>query len=134
MKRSGKKAVLSAVILIFLAALICGLFYLKKVTDYKRKVQETVFQNIDISTIHDGSYIGEYDAGFVYAKVEVTVRAGKMTAVRILEHKQERGKAAESIVNEMLDQQKTDVAAVSGATNSSIVIKKAVENALMSGQ
>ena len=53
-----------------------------------------------------------------------------MTDIIMLEHKQERGKAAEAVISDMLAEQKIDVDAVSGATNSSTVIKKAVENAL----
>ena len=86
--------------------------------------------DVDLSAIPDGVYVGEYDVNFIYAKVEVTVRNGEMTDIIILEHKQERGKAAEAVISDMLAEQKIDVDAVSGATNSSTVIKKAVENAL----
>ena len=41
-----------------------------------------------------------------------------------LEHRQERGKAAEAVANEIVDEQRIDVDTVSGATNSSIVIKE----------
>ena len=41
-----------------------------------------------------------------------------------------RGKAAEVIVDKVVATQKIDVDAVSGATNSSNVIKKAIENAV----
>ena len=67
---------------------------------------------------------------FIYAKVEVDVSGGKIIDVRILDHRQERGKAAEAVANEIVDEQRIDVDTVSGATNSSIVIKKAVEVAL----
>ena len=53
--------------------------------------------------------------------------------IRILEHKNERGQAAETIVDQIVSEQKIDVDAISGATNSSKVIKKAVENALENG-
>ena len=79
------------------------------------------------------SYIGEYDVNFIYAKVEVRVQNGEITDIIILEHRHEHGKAAETVINEIVDEQRIDVDAVSGATNSSIVIKKAVENALKSG-
>jgi uncharacterized protein with FMN-binding domain len=49
-----------------------------------------------------------------------------------LEHRHERGKTAEVITDSIIDEQKIDVDAISGATNSSTVIKKAVENALKS--
>ena len=50
--------------------------------------------------------------------------------IRILEHKNGRGQAAEAIVDQMLAEQRVDVDAVSGATNSSKVLQKAVEQAL----
>ncbi len=71
---------------------------------------------------------------FIYAKVEVTVENGEIKSVNILEHRQERGKAAESVTDKIVDEQKIDVDAIAGATNSSTVIKKAVENALKNGQ
>ena len=86
--------------------------------------------NLDISNVPNGVYVGEYDVDFVYAKVEVTVQNGVITNITILEHKNGRGKPAEIVVDRILEEQKIDVDAVSGATNSSIVIKKAVENAL----
>ena len=67
---------------------------------------------------------------FVYAKVEVTVQNGVITNIDILEHKNRRGSHAEVVVDRIIEEQKIDVDAVSGATNSSTVIKKAVENAL----
>jgi len=117
-------------ILLFLIALIFMVVYLKNVADYKKAVKETTFSGIDISNIPDGVYAGEYDVDFVYAKVEVTVQNGTVTNIDILEHKNGRGKPAEIITDRIIEEQKIDVDTISGATNSSIVIKKAVENAL----
>ena len=133
MKISRKKIILSIVIFIFTIGLIGGAVYLKNVEDYKQAVKETTFDEINISDVSDGVYIGEYDVNFIYAKVEVRVQNGEITDIIILEHRHEHGKAAETVINEIVDEQRIDVDAVSGATNSSIVIKKAVENALKSG-
>ena len=57
--------------------------------------------------------IQEYDVNFIYAKVEVDVSGGKIIDVRILEHRQERGKAAEAVANEIVDEQRIDVDTVS---------------------
>lgn len=129
MKRYQKRiiqllALLLSVGLLFLAA------YLKRVAEYKRAVRETSFSGIDLSSVPDGVYVGDYDVDLLYARVEVTVEDGKITEIHILEHRQERGKSAEAIADSIIREQKTDVDAVSGATNSSIVIRKAVENAL----
>lgn len=131
MKLSRKRILLFAVIFLFLIGLIFTAVYLKSVADYKKAVRETAFSNTNISNVPDGVYIGEYDVNFVYAKVEVTVQNGIITNIDILEHKNRRGKPAEVVVDKIMEEQKIDVDAVSGATNSSVVIKKAVENALM---
>lgn len=125
-----KRIFFCMLIVLFLIALIGTAVYVKSVADYKRAVKETSLDDIDISRISDGTYIGEYDVNFIYAKVEVTVQNGRITDIVLLEHKNERGKSAEIITDRIIEQQKTNVDAVSGATNSSVVIKKAVENAL----
>ena len=124
MRKSKKKIFLVVILFLLLIGLIWGAVYLKKVADYKRAVGETTFNEIDIANVSDGIYIGEY------AKVEVTVESGKIVTINILEHRHERGKAAETVVEKIIAEQKIDVDTISGATNSGTVIKKAVENAL----
>lgn len=133
MRISKKKIVLFVIMPFLFVCFIWGITYLKSVTDYKRAVKEATLEEINILDISDGIYIGEYDVNYIYAKVEVTVQNGKITNINILEHRNERGKAAEAIINEIIDEQRIDVDEISGATNSSTVIKKAVENALKSG-
>lgn len=130
MKRTKKRLVLSIVAAVILIALICLAFYLKSVSDYKQAVSNITFQNIEVTKIADGNYIGECNVNFIYAKVEVTVQEGTITNIDILEHRNERGQAAETVIDKIVIEQKIDVDAISGATNSSTVLKKAVENAL----
>ena len=127
-----KKMVLFISMFLLLVGFVWGILYLKSVADYKKAVTETTFEDIHISDIPDRVYVGEYDVDFIYAKVEVTVQNGEITNINILEHRNERGKTAEVIADSIVDEQKIDVDAISGATNSSTVIKKAVENALKS--
>jgi len=118
--------VLCALILIALHIV----FNLTGVVHYQNQVKNIVIENIDIFKIPDGVYTGECNVTFIYAKVEVTVKSGEIADIAILEHRNERGKPAESVINDILDKQKIDVDAVSNASNSSMVIKKAIENAL----
>ena len=131
MKLSRKRILSFTAILLFLIVLIFTAVYLKRVADYKKAVMETTFNSLDISGVPDGVYIGEYDVDFIYARVEVTVQNGVITNIDILKHKNGRGSSAEIVVDRMIEEQKIDVDAVSGATNSSTVIKKAIESALM---
>lgn len=125
-----KKIIFFTIMIFVFVGLICLVIYLKNVRDYKQAVREINIDEIDISDISDGVYTGECNVNFIYAKVEVTIQNGEIANINILEHKNERGKGAESITDKIIKEQKIDVDAISGATNSSIVIKKAVENAL----
>lgn len=107
--------------------------YMIDFKQYQNKISNIEIDEVEISAISDGSYMGEYDAGYIYAKVQVTVENGEMKKVEILEHRNERGQKAESIVEKIVGEQSLDVDVVSGATNSSLVIKKACENALKKG-
>lgn len=121
---SKKKTVLFVIMFLLLVGFVLGIRYLKSVADYRQAVRETTFEDINISDIPDGVYVGEYDVDFIYAKVEVTVQNGEITNINILEHRHERGKTAEVITDSIVDEQKIDVDAISGATNSSADIKK----------
>jgi len=104
---------------------------LESLVSYKNKVAAIEIEEIDVSQIPDGVYIGECDVTFLYAKVAVTVQAGEITDVEILEHRStEHGIPAERVAQDIVDEQRIDVDIVAGATNSSTVIKKAVYNAL----
>lgn len=132
-KRQMKLHRLSAICAAVLLALHIA-FNLAGVFSYQSRMQNTTIANVDLSEIPDGIYVGEYDVTFIYAKVEVTVRDNKITNIAILEHRNERGSAAEAITDSIIQQQKIEVDAISSATNSSTVIQKAVENALFAAK
>lgn len=133
MKVSKKKIIYRIIVIVLLIGLACLGIYLKQVKDYKQAVENMTFKKINISDIADGTYVGECNVNIISAKVKVTVKSGKISNINLLEHKNERGKTAEKVIDKVLNKQKVDVDAVSGATNSSKVIKKAIENALIKG-
>lgn len=130
MNLSKKTIISGTIILILLIAGIRLTLYLKSVSDYKQAVKSITLGKTDITEIPDGTYTGECNVDFIYAKVKVVIHNGEIKNITILEHKNERGKAAEAVIDNIVNEQKIDVDAVSGATNSSTVLKKAVENAL----
>jgi len=103
---------------------------LTSVNKYQTQAKEMEFSDINIASIPDGVYTGECDLGLVYAKVEVVIRDGAIVGIKLLKHNNGRGASAEQIIDIMVDKQTTNVDVISGATNSSKVIRKAVENAL----
>ncbi|UZQ51234.1 FMN-binding protein [Clostridium kluyveri] len=129
-----KKIVLSAVCIVILVVGIIGGKYLISVQEYKKAIEELKISNVDLSKVSDGKYTGSYDVGYVGAKVAVTVKNNKIVDITLLSHKNERGKPAEVIPEKVVKAQSLQVDTISGATNSSKVILKAIENALESGE
>ena len=94
-------------------------------------VDNLIINDVDLNSISDGIYYGKYETILVKAEVEVEVKDNRIINVKILKHSHGKGEAAESIVNDVVDEQKINIDTISGATTSSKVILKAVENALM---
>jgi uncharacterized protein with FMN-binding domain len=128
--RFSKKQIIIVIIVVLFVA--CGIFlnYLNNVKHYQQTVQAMTFSEIDLSSVPDGVYVGECDVDFIYAKVQVSIVSGVISNIDIVEHRNEKGATAEKIVTDIVEEQKIDVDAISGATNSSKVLKKAVENAI----
>lgn len=133
MKNKIKKRTKIMIAVIALVAIAVAAFlinYLVSVQQYRDAVADMSYTHMDGSGIPDGTYVGECDVQFIYAKVQVTVANEQITNLEILEHRHDRGAAAEVIIEDILGQQTIDVDSISSATNSSQVIKKAVDNAL----
>jgi len=98
----------------------------------------TAYKNLtakmpDLTIKTDGIYRGSYDLTGtpVDVTLDVTIKDHKITGIKIVKHAcSPIGKKAETIIDQIITKQNLDVDAVSGATGSSIAIKKAVENAL----
>ena len=99
----------------------------------KKEFEATVYEDIDMNLVADGTYNGETDAGLVLVKVGVTVKDHSIINIDIIKHQNGMGSKAESITEAMIAKNSYDVDAVSGATLSSETIKSAVSKALKSG-
>lgn len=119
---------LSLIMAVMLVIHVVSYFY--DFNQYKTMISNITIDEIDLESIEDGEYTGECDAGYIYAKVKVIVENHCIKDIDILEHRHERGTKAESVIETIVSRQNIDVDAVSGATNSSLVIEKACANAL----
>ena len=99
-------------------------------TENLEKLANAAIRDIDITALADGIYTGGYSMFPVSAEVRVTVKGQRITGIELLEHNNGRGAPAEVIPSCVVEAQSLDVDAVSGATYSSKVILKAIENAL----
>ena len=86
--------------------------------------------DIDLSAIADGEYIGICQNKILFAVVRVEVQDHQIVAVEILEHKASYMEQAVQIGYAVMDAQSLDVDAIAGATLTSDTVKKAIEDAL----
>ena len=94
---------------------------------------KAVDANSASGTYKDGEYFGKASAYNGNVEVKVTISGGKMTAIDIVETKDDEDyffDAQKKVIPEILEKQSTDVDAVAGATTSSEGIAHAVEKAL----
>ncbi len=110
-----------------LAALIVGLIALAA-SSCKLPTIDIGF--VDFSLVEAGSYEGYWDGDMVKARVAVSADDRHVTDIEILKHECGLGSPAEAIVGRVVERQSLQVDTVSGATYSSRVILRAIENAL----
>lgn len=121
-------------VLIYIAIglLVLGLAIFFFMNQQINKYAQQDFSMINIAGLPDGIYQGSASALLVTARVEVTVRAGQILEVKLLDHNHGPGYGAEAICDNIVKTNSPDVDGISGATASSIVIKAAVLEALKS--
>lgn len=88
--------------------------------------------NIDLSKVRDGVYTGSYKMFPIDVEVEVTVSKHRISKIKLIKHNNGQGKSAEVIPDRVVEAQTLEVDIVTGATYSSKVILKAIENAIES--
>ena len=103
--------------------------YLFDLNTYHQEIAGIKIGEINLDTVSDGSYTGSFDTVWIGAQVEVRIENNRMIGIE-LQHRHDRGAEAEVIPERVLTAQSLDVDLVSGASNSSLVILKAIENAL----
>jgi uncharacterized protein with FMN-binding domain len=96
-------------------------------------IKKLVVDDISPSAVRDGKYEGKQVNTPVTAEVEVVVKEGAITAIKVLEHSHGPGHGADAIIDRVVAAQSLKVDAVSGASLSSKVMLKAIETALKKG-
>jgi uncharacterized protein with FMN-binding domain len=125
----GVKRIL--LVLLILVVLFAGAVWVFAGQLTKTLMEEVQIGQVDLSHVDDGAYkeTYSYNEG-MGATVVVTVMDHQIETIFIQEHKTGLGKKAEKIVDRVIEEQSLHVDAVSGATGSSLIILKAIENAL----
>ena len=107
-----------------------GISFYKGVGRKYDKVVEVPVNEISLAGVADGEYIGEYEFETIVAKVKVYVSGEEIKKIVIENFESEKGKDAVEIIPAIVDSQSVMIDDISGATDSSRVIKLAVVDAL----
>jgi len=100
-----------------------------------RAVRAMPIDHVDLVKVKDGTYHGDFAYGGFDYQVQVTVASHQIKDIEVVKNRHTRqAKMAEGVVPRILDQQRNDVDAVSGATTTSKALLKAVERALAKGR
>lgn len=129
-----KKVLILCSSVLIVIGIALGIKYLISVENYRKEVAAIVIKDVNLNKVADGHYIGSYDVNFIAAKVQVNVKNHTIVSIKLLKHKTERGQKAEVIPERVVKAQSLKVDTITGATNSSKVILKAIQNALESGE
>jgi uncharacterized protein with FMN-binding domain len=119
--------ILIVLVLIFLAAQVA----MKKIESNLSALMALEMAEIDLDQTVDGVYTGSYSAVPVEAEVQVELENHRIVSIELIEHKHGQGANAEILPEIVVQAQTLDVDLVAGATYSSKVILKAIEDALL---
>lgn len=125
-----KKLLLFILVLLSVAVLSIGFLLFNAQKDLQAMLNEGVL-DFDLRELSPGAYQGSFALFPVSAKVEVHLRDNAIENIELLDHFHGRGYNGEAIIDEIMKEQSLNVDMISGATHSSFVILKAVENALL---
>lgn len=126
-----KKIIVLSILAVAIITVITGIiFIVSYISGFGGRIASITVSDLDMSRIADGTYNGAYDMFPVSAEVKVTVKDHVITNIELVKHDNGQGSAAEVLPSKVIEAQALDVDTITGATYSSKVILKAIEDAL----
>lgn len=117
------------IVLLVLAAIIAA--FIVFITSGLDTLQKAKVGQVDITSVPDGVYTGEYSGNRWANTLQVTVSGGKITDIAVIKDQFVKNKNLSADVFELvIEKQSTDIDAVSGATVSTNGYLLAIEDAL----
>lgn len=125
------KITLSAITICILTFIIIVIYF----ADTQKKLErlkDLQIDNVDLTKISDGVYTGKYNVFPISVIVKVTVENHKISDITLVKHFNGQGASAEAVLDHIIKNQTLNVDIIAGATYSSKIILKSIENALNS--
>ena len=113
--------------IVLVAGAVMGFWLMNGMGDIKAMS----IDDIDLSSIRDGTYQGAFSKGRWNYNVIATVKDHKITGIKLLDDKMKMAEKVNSEeINRVIGKQSLKVDVVTGATVNSKALLKAIENAL----
>lgn len=128
--KKNTKIILSVFIVALVLIFITVKSIISKIESNLKGLLNVEIKEINLTQIEDGKYIGRYEVFPVAVEVEVAILDHKISKIKIIEHENGQGGSAEVIIDKVIEKQSLEVDVIAGATYSSKVILKAIEDAL----
>jgi len=126
------KLFLKVLIGLFIAFVLFGggaMFYLTRGLEAGNQVS---INELNLSTLSDGTYNGQYDAGRWSNEVNVTIKDHNIVNIDIVKDVTfVKPEVTRELLNRIIEKQTTNVDTISGATVTSKAYLKSIENALI---
>ena len=121
-------------ILIVICVILTFVMYMQRRTrSYYRQAAQLPFYNVQPADVPDGTYRGKVYTKFMHVQLDVSVSNGQFTKIVIIENEGAYGKKVAPIIDKMIAQNTSVVAAVEGEELASIVFVACVDDALFNG-
>ena len=121
-------------ILIVICVILTFVMYMQRRTrSYYRQAAQLPFYNVQPTDVPDGTYRGKVYTKFMHVQLDVSVSNGQLTKIDIIENEGAYGKKVAPIIDKMIAQNTSVVAAVEGEELASIVFVACVDDALFNG-
>lgn len=134
MKRKGMFIMLKIILVLLVIFVVIGAGGIIYTSGERREGRNLPIAIIDFNKLNDGTYIGKYEGGMYKWRaneVLVTVSSGKVTDIKILNHKEnQKSEFTGKLYDRVIKAQSLQVDTISGATITSKAYLKSVENAL----
>lgn len=116
-------------IFIVIALIIAAVFFY--MSNGLSEGSKVTVNSVNASSLTDGEYLGNYEAGRWTNEVSVKVNSGKITDIKIIKDVMVPQKGlADKLFDRVIQSQNTTVDVISGATVTSKAYLKSIENAL----
>ncbi|MCX7745353.1 MAG: FMN-binding protein [Clostridia bacterium] len=127
-----KRVIFFSVLIFIIVAIIAGIVLKSHFETNLEKLKDLAIKDVNLTSLKDGIYTGGYKVFPVAAEVKVSIKNHNIAKIELVKHDHGQGSPAEAVTGKVVEAQTLDVDIVSGATYSSKVILKAIENALKS--